>query len=229
MVESFEHIKYAKNVLSQRDFEELQEYIGDSVGDWPAYNFKPKDVPPRNKIEKAIVKLIGQDNHVEYWMRNIRKDQLTPWHVDANEIFLKNYCVEHGYKEDPPEAPKEFPLNTHILFVKVDPNLKGGELVLLPHNMYVPGRPVLDLGYKPLDMSRQLEIKPKENHLIFFNKPIYHAVNSNHSAAGFLHSYRISLMFSSWDYIPKPYDEWHHWSNAYGKQKAYQMKWPKGA
>ena len=58
MVESFEHIKYAKNVLSQRDFEELQEYIGDSVGDWPTYNFKPKHVPPRNKIEKTIVNIL---------------------------------------------------------------------------------------------------------------------------------------------------------------------------
>ena len=87
MVESFEHIKYAKNVLNQRDLEELQEYIGDSVEDWPSYNFLPKNIPPRNKIEKTIVKLIGRDNHVEYWMRNIRKEQLTPWHVDANEIF----------------------------------------------------------------------------------------------------------------------------------------------
>ena len=44
MVESYAHIKYAKNVLKQKDFEELQEYIGDSVGDWPAYNFKPKNI-----------------------------------------------------------------------------------------------------------------------------------------------------------------------------------------
>ena len=227
-MEDLEHIKYAKNVLSQRDFEELQEYIGDDVDYWPSYNFKPKDVPPRNKIEKAIVKLIGQDNHVEYWIRNPRGQEPTLWHVDANELFMKKYISENDSPEEPQFA-RQFPLNTHILYISVDPKMEGGELLILPNNTYVEGRPINDTNYQPLDSSRMLIVKPKENHLVFFNKPIYHATNEYKNIDPLRRDFRVSLMFSSWDYIPKPYDEWHHWNNPWVGIPAEQLKWPKGA
>ena len=56
-----------------------------------------------------------------------------------------------------------------------------------------------------------LVIKPKENDLVLFDKPLYHAITEVRNR-GVIKN-RISFMFSSWDYVPKIYEKHEHWSN----------------
>ena len=55
-----------------------------------------------------------------------------------------------------------------------------------------------------------MEIKPVENDMVIWDKPIYHAVGKVENPD--VVRYRISLMFSAWDKIPAMYDKHRHWT-----------------
>ncbi len=202
-----DHIKYSKNVLDPDRFRDLKDLCTKHVKEIPSYNFCRKTEESSNYLEEIIRHLIGREHHVEYWVRNALDPTL--FHVDGNELEQKIEYVRHrGFD---PDTNIEFPLNTHILYVNIDSRMEGGELHILPYNTYIQGRPIMDTNYQPLDKSPMITIKPIENNLVLWTKPVYHAVS------GVINSdvvrNRISFMFSSWDKIPKVYEKHEHWSN----------------
>ena len=106
---------------------------------------------------------------------------------------------------------KEFPLNTHILYLYIDPKMERGDLILLPNQEYIVGRRILDTDFEPLEGQEMFIVKPKTNHMVLFDRPIYHAVSAVENRDVVKH--RLALMFSSWRKIPKIYKDHHHWSN----------------
>ena len=202
-----DHIQYSKGVLGFSEMSDLKSLCVQHVREIPAYNFMRKTEEPSNYLEKIIRDLIGKDNHTEYWVRNSLEKTL--FHVDANELQSKYDAIKHGGFD--PDQKLEFPLNTHVLYVSIDTRMEGGELFILPYTTYIKGRPILDTTFIPLENSPMITIKPVENHLVMWDKPIYHATGIVRNQD--IVKYRISLMFSSWDYIPKIYCEHEHWSN----------------
>ena len=201
-----DHIQYAKNVLDPFVKEDLKSLLTRHILEVPHYNFMYKGEPPTNFIEKIIRQLIGQTHHVEYWVRNQLEHCL--WHVDGNELEQKRDWIRYrGYD---PDQNVEFPLNTHVLYVNIHPKMEGGKLLLCPYNTYVEGRGILDDSYQPLEGSRIMEIKPVENHMVIWDKPIYHAVGKVENLD--VVEYRLSLMFSAWDKIPAMYNQHRHWT-----------------
>ena len=89
--------------------------------------------------------------------------------------------------------------------------MEGGELIILPYTTFIQGREILDDSFVPLEGTEMLIIKPRENNLVLFDKPLYHATNSVSNSD--IANYRVSLMFSSWEYVPKIYEKHEHWSN----------------
>ena len=202
-----EHIYYSKNVLDAGTLQNLQELCLERFADIPTYNFARKTEKPRNYLEEVIRNLIGYDNHVEYWIRD--STEATLFHVDANELQAK--IDRSKYNSEDPEMIKEFPLNTHILYLYVDPKMEKGDLILLPNQEYIIGKKILDTDFKPLEGQPMFIVKPKTNHMVLFDRPIYHAVSAVENRDVVKH--RLALMFSSWRKIPKVYKDHHHWSN----------------
>jgi hypothetical protein len=124
-----DHIYYSKNVLDAGTLNNLQELCLEKFKDIPTYNFARKTEKPKNYLEEVIRDLIGYDNHVEYWVRDSL--EATLFHVDANELAAK--ISRAKYNEEDPEMVKEFPLNTHILYIYIDPKMEKGDLILLPN------------------------------------------------------------------------------------------------
>ena len=202
-----DHIQYSKNVLDPVRFKELKELCVNHVQDIPTYNFCRKTEDSSNYLEEIIRHLIGRDNHVEYWVRNNTNPTL--FHVDANELEQKILDVRNRglYQYVKPQ----FPLNTHVLFVDIHPKMQGGDLYILPDRWYQAGRPILDTSFEPEENDKLLRIKPVENELVFWTKPIYHCVSEVRNTE--IVQNRISFMFSSWDYVPKVYEKHEHWGN----------------
>ena len=202
-----DNIKYAKNVLSKERFRDLKDLCTNHIKEIPSYNFVRKEQESSNYLEETIRHLIGRDHHVEYWVRNSLGHTL--FHVDGNELQQKFDYIK--YKGFDPDQKIEFPLNTHILYVNIDPKMEGGKLYILPNNKYVQGRSILDTDYTPLEGSQMIEVKPKENHMILWAEQVYHStgrvLNRN------IVKHRISLMFSSWDKAPEIYKDHGHWSS----------------
>tara|TARA_B100001564_G_scaffold357423_1_gene373610 strand:+ start:552 stop:1229 length:678 start_codon:yes stop_codon:yes gene_type:complete len=202
-----DHIQYSKNVLDEGTLNNLQQLCYQHYEEIPVYNFARKTEEPRNYLEEVIRDLIGYDNHVEYWVRD--SVEATLMHVDANELQAKRDMYQYG--EEDPDMIKEFPLNTHILYIDIDPKMEGGKLLIMPEQEYIPGRKILDTTFKPAEGARILVIKPETNHMVLFDKPLYHAVETVTNTDVVKH--RIALMFSSWKKIPNIYREHQHWSN----------------
>ena len=202
-----DHIQYSKNVLDEGTLNNLQQLIKEHYLEIPIYNFSLKTENPKNYLEEVIRNLIGYDHHVEYWVRD--DVERTLMHVDANELQAKLDMVQYG--EEDPHMIKEFPLNTHILYVDIDPKMEGGKLLLMPEQEYIPGRKILDDSFKVPDGSRILVIKPETNHMVLFDKPLYHAVEAVENRDVVKH--RVALMFSSWDKVPRIYADHLHWTN----------------
>ena len=202
-----DHIQYAKDVLDVGTLANLQDLCAQHYHEIPIYNFSRKTEQPKNYLEEVIRDLIGYDHHVEYWVRD--ETEATLMHVDANELQAKRDMVNYGAED--PHMIKEFPLNTHILYVYIDPKMEGGKLLLMPDQEYIPGRKILDTTFKPDEGSKILVIKPETNHMVLFDKPLYHAVEEVTNQDVVKH--RTSLMFSSWEKIPSIYREHEHWSN----------------
>ena len=201
------HIQYAKNVLDAGTLHNIQELCLNHYKDIPTYNFARKTEQPKNYLEEVIRNLIGYDNHVEYWVRN--ETEATLFHVDGNELQAK--LDRAKYQGDDPDAVQEFPLNTHILYLDIDPRMKRGDLILLPYQPYIVGRPILDTDFEPLEGQEMIIIQPKTNHMVLFDKPIYHAVSAVENRD--VVKKRLALMFSSWKKVPSVYKEHEHWSN----------------
>ena len=201
------HIQYAKNVLDSHRLDDLKSLIKNHWREIPDYNFCRNTEDSENYMEEIIRELIGKEHHVEWWVRDTLEETL--WHVDANELEEKIYNMKYGLID--PKIPKEFPLNTHVFYVEIDPKMEGGELLILPHNTYVEGRPIVDDSYKPIERQNLITIKPIENHMVIWDKPIYHATNRVKNPDIIKH--RISFMFSSWDFIPKVYKDHKHWNS----------------
>ena len=190
-----DHIQVSKNVLDPERFRDLKDLCTKHINEIPTYNFCRKTEESSNYLEEIIRHLIGRDNHVEYWVR----DSLHPtlFHVDGNELEQKiEYIKYNGFN---PDTNIEFPLNTHVLYVNINPKMQGGDLYILPYNTYIQGRPILDTDYEPLEKSPLITIKP-----------VYHAVSEVKNQETVKN--RISFMFSSWDKIPKVYEKHEHWS-----------------
>ena len=202
-----DHIQYSKNVLDEGTLNNLQQFCLEHFEEIPVYNFAFKTEQPKNYLEEVIRDLIGYDNHVEYWVRDSTDSTLM--HVDANELQAKRDVFKYGSED--PSMIKEFPLNTHILYVYVDPKMEGGKLLLMPEQEYIPGRKILDTTFKPEEGSKILVIEPKTNHMVLFDKPLYHAVEKVINYDDVKH--RCALMFSSWKKVPNIYKEHQHWSN----------------
>ena len=202
-----EHIYYSKNVLDAGTLQNLQKLCLERFDEIPTYNFARKTEKPKNYLEEVIRNLIGYDNHVEYWVRD--STEATLFHVDGNELQAK--MDTYKYAKEDPEMVQEFPLNTHILYIYIDPKMKKGDLILLPNQEYIIGRSILDTDFEPLDGQEMFIIKPKTNHVVLFDRPIYHAVSAVENTDVVKH--RLALMFSSWRKIPKVYKDHHHWSN----------------
>ena len=64
------------------------------------------------------------------------------------------------------------------MYVDIDPKMEGGKLLLMPYQPYIHGRKILDDSFKVPDGSRILVIKPETNHMVLFDKPLYHAVEA---------------------------------------------------
>jgi len=198
-------IHYAKNVLDPYMRKDVKSLLEKHIDVLPHYNFVRKGEPSTNFLEKVIRHLVGDTHHIEYWVRNSIRHTL--WHVDGNELEQKRDWIRYGGYD--PDQKVEFPLNTHVLYISVSPNMVGGQLLLLPYNTYVAGRGILDESYEPLENSRVIEIKPIENDMVIWTKPIYHATGEvvNYMECPF----RLSLMFSFWNHIPEMYREHKHW------------------
>ena len=201
------HIQYAKDVLDVGTLANLQDLCFQHFHEIPVYNFCRKTAQPSNYLEEVIRDLIGYDHHLEYWVRDSTDETLM--HVDANELQAKRDFFKHGSED--PHMIKEFPLNTHILYVYVDPKMEGGKLLLMPEQEYIPGRKILDTTFKPEEGAKILVIEPKTNDMILFDKPLYHAVEKVINDDIVKH--RMALMFSSWKKVPSIYREHEHWSN----------------
>ena len=76
----------------------------------------------------------------------------------------------------------------------------------MPYTTYIKGRPILDNSFTPLEGTRAIHIKPKENMLVYWDKAIYHGTNTVTKGR-----YRVSMMFSEWAFQPDTYDKHHHW------------------
>ena len=203
-----DNIKYAKDVLDPARFRDLKDFCTKHVKEIPVYNFCRKEQESSNYLEEIIRHLIGRDHPVEYWVRDTLDHTLM--HVDGNELQHKIDFVR--YKgENNPDQKNEFPLNTHVLYVNIDPRMDGGKLYLLPNNRYVSDRPIIDTDYEPLEGSQLIEIQPKENHMVLWADQIYHATGRVLNRDVVKH--RISFMFSSWGYVPEVYRDHEHWSN----------------
>lgn len=202
-----DHIKYSKNVLDPERFRDLKDLCTKHINEIPTYNFCRKTEESSNYLEEIIRHLIGRDNHVEYWVR----DNLHPtlFHVDGNELEQKIDSIKYGGVD--PDSNIQFPLNTHVLYVNIHPKMKGGDLHILPYNTYVKGRAILDTSYEPLEKSPIITIKPVENNMVLWTKPIYHAISEVINTD--VVKNRISFMFSSWGTVPKVYEKHEHWSN----------------
>ena len=194
-----DHIQYSKNVLDEGTLNNLQQLVKEHYLEIPIYNFSLKTENPKNYLEEVIRNLIGYDHHVEYWVRD--DVERTLMHVDANELQAKRDMVQYG--EEDIHMFKEFPLNTHILYVDIDPKMEGGKLLLMPDQEYIHGRKILDDSFKVPDGSRILVIKPETNHMVLFDKPLYHAVEAVENRDVVKH--RVALMFSAWDKVPSVY------------------------
>lgn len=214
-----DHIKIAHNVLDPGMLKEMHSLLayneGEIIGKLPAYNFHPKNEPARNLPERMIRTLIGHKHHVEYWFRNMLDETL--FHVDANELRAKQEQQKYGMEDM--DRPKEFPMNTHVLYISIDPQMEGGELVILPYTTYIKGRPILDNKFTPLEGTRTIHIKPKENMLVYWDKPIYHGTNKATKGR-----YRVSMMFSEWAYQPDTYVKHHHWMSSDAKDGEWIWK-----
>ena len=114
-----DHIQYSKNVLDEGTLNNLQQLVKEHYLEIPIYNFSLKTENPKNYLEEVIRNLIGYDHHVEYWVRD--DVERTLMHVDANELQAKRDMVQYG--EEDIHMFKEFPLNTHILYVDIDPKM----------------------------------------------------------------------------------------------------------
>tara|TARA_X000001036_G_C20651882_1_gene795375 strand:+ start:60 stop:725 length:666 start_codon:yes stop_codon:yes gene_type:complete len=202
-----DHIKYSKNVLDPERLRDLKDLCTKHINEIPTYNFCRKTQESSNYLEEIIRHLIGRDNHVEYWVRNALGKTL--FHVDGNELQAKYDEATYGGQD--PDMKQEFALNTHILYVNIDPKMEGGELIILPYTTFIQGREILDTSFVPIEGTDMLVIKPKENDLVLFDKPLYHAITEVRNR-GVIKN-RISFMFSSWDYVPKIYEKHEHWSN----------------
>tara|TARA_E500000178_G_C16726225_1_gene619462 strand:+ start:43 stop:720 length:678 start_codon:yes stop_codon:yes gene_type:complete len=202
-----EHIQYAKNVLDEGTLNNLQQLCSQHYEEIPVYNFSRKTEKPKNYLEEVLRNLIGYDNHLEYWVRDTT--DATLMHVDANELQAKIDYYKYG--EEDPYLIKEFPLNTHILYVDIDPKMEGGNLLIMPEQEYIAGRKILDDTFQVPEGSKILVIKPQTNHMVLFDRPLYHAVEKVINDVVVRH--RTALMFSSWKEIPNVYREHEHWSN----------------
>ena len=202
-----EHIKYAKNVLDPDRLRDLKDLCINHFHEIPTYNFCRKEQESSNYLEEIIRHLIGRDHHVEYWVRNTLEHTL--FHVDGNELQQKfDYIKYRGFD---PDQKIEFPLNTHILYVNINPKMQGGKLYILPYNKYVQGRPILDTDYTPLENTQMIEVQPKENHMVLWGDQVYHSTGRVLNQDVVKH--RISFMFSSWDKAPEIYKEHNHWTS----------------
>lgn len=203
----YPNVELSKKALNKKDFDELTDYMIGDYQNFPTYNFLKKDEVPTNKIEKAIVKMLGDQNyHIEYWHRY---NDSPIWHVDGDEITQKNH---------PGKYPVELSIASYVVYIKIN-CLRGGEFEVLPYNTYVKGRPLLDTNYKPLENSPNIIFFPKENTCIkMINNP-YHRVKK------ILEGFRLALIFSLWDHIPRGYKEHNHWKQI-THDCVVPTKWP---
>ena len=213
----YPNVQFAKKAMPDRDFDELQEYI---IGDHkkiPTYNFLKKGEVPTNKIEKAIVKMLGgQNHHIEYW---VRCNDAPIWHVDGEEITQKNdpaYTTHYGEKG--PTYEQELSHTSYVLYMKVE-LLYGGEFYVLPYNTYVKGRPILDESYQPPPDAKVIKFFPRENTCIKMTNNPYHMVDRIHQG------FRLVLVFALWDHVPKGFKEHNHWMGLQ-HDKVVPMRWP---
>ncbi len=191
------HIKSSENVLPEKEYKMLVDYMINKVGpkNFPIYNFLPKNKTPKNLLEKVITKLIGQEKHIEYW---VRYNDACLWHVDADEVYEKT-------QTNPIMLPTEhFPTHSYCYYVYLK-DLKGGDFQILPKNYHEEGRPTMDDNYEPREGDKVITLTPRNNYIVSWEGPLYHRVKK------ILGGERLCLVWSTWDEVPRGYKNGLHW------------------
>ena len=82
---------------------------------------------------------------------------------------------------------------------------------IMSSKKYIPGRKILDDSFKVPEGSKIIVVEPQTNHMVLFDKPLYHAVEAVENIDVVKH--RVALMFSAWDKVPRIYADHLHWTN----------------
>ena len=202
----YDNIHLCKQALPQKDFDELKEYVTADYEKFPHYNFLKKNEIPINKVEKAIVKMLGdQQHHIEYWFS---RGAETLWHVDGDEVYEKNNPGKIG------KTAKA----SYIVFLEVE-NLIGGEFECTPDIKHDSKGSFRDYRFEPPPNARLLTIFPKENLCVRITNGVYHRVLRTISGK------RTCLAFALWSEAPEGYKKHNHWSEV-GDGRVVPQHWP---
>ena len=206
------NIHLAKKALPDYEFDELKEYLLKEWHKVPHYNFLKKTEKPINKVEKAIVKMLGDQNyHIEYWFR---WNDEAPWHVDGDEVFERQ--MQFVEVKDKKEAWGQPSYASYIIYLTVD-NVVGGEFECTPNVTWTYG-PMRDPDFEPPAGSEVVSIVPKENICVRIVNAPYHRVKR------VTEGNRVVMIFSLWKEVPKGYMLYNHWR--VDGENIVPSKWP---
>lgn len=202
---SYPNVQICHGALKEYDFDKLKEYACTEFRNYPTYNFWYANTEPSNHVERAIAKMMGYPRkHIEYWTRHGTANPVD-WHVDGDEVpWRTEDVIRHGKKLDK-EKDTQLSTTSYVLYIKLT-DCENGELMVLPYNKYVRGRGLLDPNYQPLEGSPILKIGPEENMCVKLENNVYHKV------APILGGFRLSLVWSEWDFVPEGYKKHKHWT-----------------
>ena len=212
-------IQYKHDVLDNKDFCFLQEYITDDPSvlyqRFPIYSFLPKDEPAENYIEKLLRKLTPGKEHIEYWFR--WNDQ-SAWHVDGDEVVFKSKINDgsgFGYHREEKDYNAEDPtssriaITTHLLYLFIQ-NLLGGELQICTSHPW-DGKYILNNKHEPPLGASITTIKPFQNMAVRFPSKFYHRVKPFKPKLEGFPMKRLVLVWAIWDHHPEGYKTHKHW------------------
>ena len=210
------NVKVAHNALPPYDFDKLREYAKSEFKNYPTYNMWYAGKDPANHLERAIGKMMGYPTkNIEYW---VRVNDTCPWHVDGDEVCYRAAPkMADPIPDDTPENKIELPINSYVLYLWLEYR-EGGYFVCTPDLSYIKGRPILDAYFQMPEDTRKVRIDPELNMCIKIENNIYHKVKAMEQKAGVglgnelpFPQFRMALVWSEWDFVPRGYKKHRHW------------------